>query len=94
MPVDCFHLNERITSRIRKMMMRAKGIVTPSAVARLTPIPVSGERTSISAPSTIATAPPTPKMPWLGNLASRMKSASARTTRTNPVKLTGSRCMA
>ncbi len=40
------------------MLKPAKGSVAPAATPRLTPAPVSGDRTSISAPSSIAAMPP------------------------------------
>ena len=70
-------------------MSPANGSVTPSATPRLTPPPVSGERTSISAPNNIATTPPIPRTPWLVYFASRMNSNTASAISRTPVAFTG-----
>ena len=69
-------------------------MATPSAVPKLTPMPVIGERTSISAPRIMETTPPTPSTPCVGNLASSTNNPSASTISRSPVKFTGSRCIA
>ncbi len=65
-PVTTFALRARITRLTRKMVISAKGNVTAMAVARLILIS-GGPSIKSSAPRTIATAPPMPRMPCEGS---------------------------
>ena len=88
LPVAGFHARERSTSA-HQDNRRSPRTAAPRPAPRpgSRPSPVSGERISISAPSTMDTTPPTPSTPCVGYFASRINSASASTISSKPVEV-------